>query len=105
VLRQQGSLKRASDYRLREQWLERRARLLERNLLAWLGLGILDVLAGYRERLGRIFVAYAVIVVAFAAIYLLLDIPKDPATTSVPSHVLNAFLVSLTAIHGRVFFK
>ena len=103
ILRQQGLLKRASDYRLREQRLERRAYLLEGNVLAWTGLLLLDLIAGYGERLGRIFVAYGLIVIAFAAAFLISDLVSGHATLTV-QQMLDSLQISLNAVHGRVFF-
>lgn len=103
ALRQQGLLQRASDYRVREQQLERHARWIEGNVLAWVGLGVLELLAGYGERLGRIFVAYALIVLVFAAGFLAADMVAGqiPLTAQ---HALDALQISLNAVHGRVFF-
>lgn len=48
--------------------------------------------------------AYALTLVVFALIYLAIGLPSANAT-SLPNAVGDAFLVSLTAIHGRVFLE
>jgi hypothetical protein len=58
------------------------------------------VLAGYGYRLWRILAAYLIVLVVFAAAFYFLA-PLDHH----PLAMHQAFLVSLTAIHGRVFFE
>jgi hypothetical protein len=99
ALRDQGWLARASDYRIREQQLRRRAQIREGKLTSWLFSCILGLVAGYGERPRRILVAYLAIIVLFATAYLLVGLP-----TGVIPGPLDAFVFSLTSFHGRGFF-
>jgi uncharacterized protein YjbI with pentapeptide repeats len=103
-LQAQGLAEDGDRFAYRAQVLQRRVLWYQGKYGAYLFSLLLAGLAGYGYRLWRIFVVYGLAVVVFAALYFLLGVPKDPAT-AVPGHVLNAFLVSLTAIHGRVFFE
>jgi hypothetical protein len=103
-LQAQGLAEDGDRFAYQAQVLQRSVHWYQGKLGAYLFSWLLAGLAGYGYRLWRIFIVYGLAVILFAALYFLLGIPKDPATT-VPGHVLNAFLVSLTAIHGRVFFE
>jgi len=103
-LQAQGLAEDSDRFAYQAQVLQRVVLRYQRKLGAYLFSWVLAALAGYGYRLRRIFVVYGLAVTVFAVIYFLLGIPTDPATT-MPGHVLNAFLVSLTAIHGRVFFE
>src|SRR5262249_52344862 len=67
ALRSQSMSREAARYRLREQRLERRAQWLERHYGGWLFSALLDLVSGYGEEPGRIFLAYLVVVLGFAA--------------------------------------
>ena len=69
----------------------------------WLISWLLAALAGYGYRLERIIIAYVLIVSAFAAVYFTIGVPGGFPHNSVP--LVDAFQVSITAIHGRVFFE
>jgi hypothetical protein len=99
AMRQQGLLIQSSQFRLREQRLERRALRLERKYGSWLFSGLLDLVAGYGERLGRILVGYLAVIATFATAYLLLG----NGSGLIPGPV-DAFVFSLTSFHGRGFF-
>jgi hypothetical protein len=99
VLHDQGLTADASDYRLREQRLERRAQRREGKLGAWFVSALLDMVAGHGERPGRIFVSYLIVVVAFAAAYLAVGLPSG----LIPGP-LDAVVFSPTSFHGRGFF-
>jgi hypothetical protein len=64
---------------------------------------LLAELAGYGYRLGRILVAYALIVGVFAAAFLASDVVSGQAPLTVPQ-AFDALQISLNAVHGRVFF-
>ena len=104
VLRSQGVNEQADRFAYRAQVLQRTVFLRQRSYGAYLFSLLLAALSGYGYRIWRIFAVYTLLVLAFATLYYWLGIPNDPAT-SVQSHVLNSLLVSLTAIHGRVFFE
>lgn len=105
-LRAQGLNEVADRFIYRAQVCQRRALRSQgiKKFPAYLGSLLLAALSGYGYRIWRIFAAYVLIVGVFAAIYFLLGIPKDPGT-NVQDHAFNALLVSLTAIHRRVFFE
>src|SRR5262249_32801014 len=69
ALRSQGLLIPASNYRLREQVLERKARFLEFSLLGWVFSWLLNLVAGYGERPVRSFVAYLLVLFGFAGAF------------------------------------
>jgi hypothetical protein len=108
VLRSQGLLIPASSYRLREQVLERKARLLEFSLLGWVFSWLLNLVAGYGERPVRSFVAYLLVLFGFAGAYFALGagalaglgLGAHDAITS----PLSALVFSVTSFHGRGFF-
>lgn len=65
---------------------------------AWLFSGFLAVLTGYGFRMGRILVVYALLISGFASMYHVLGNRYPPA---LPWN--DAFVLSITAFHGRVF--
>ena len=101
-LRKIGLLEPAARFRLREQRLERRALLLEFNVLSWFGSSMLDLVCGYGEEPGRIILWYVFTVVGFGCVYWWIT---NNAPTSV-SHLSwdEALVLSLTSFHGRGFF-
>ncbi|HEV8192689.1 MAG TPA: hypothetical protein VGP82_14580 [Ktedonobacterales bacterium] len=62
-----------------------------------------DAPSGYGYRLGRIVVAYALIVGVLAAAFLASDVVSGQAALTVPQ-AFDALQISLNAVHGRVFF-
>jgi hypothetical protein len=108
ALRAQGLLIPAADYRLREQVLERKAKLLEFNLLGWVFSWLLNLVAGYGERPVRAFFAYLLVLFGFASAYFalgsgalnILGLGTHDAITS----PLSALVFSVTSFHGRGFF-
>jgi hypothetical protein len=59
---------------------------------------ILALLAGYGYRMGRIIVAYLLIIMICAGAYFVLGMFYEPHLS-----FLDAILTSVTAFHGRVF--
>jgi hypothetical protein len=106
ALREQGLNEYADRFAYRAQLCQRQVLCRQgvRKWPAYLGSLLLWALSGYGYRIWRIFAAYTLAVLVFAAIFFHTGMPNDPATT-LRDHVLNALLVSLTAIHGRVFFE
>jgi hypothetical protein len=102
ALREQGLVGTASNYRLREQRLERRAQLREGKLVGWLFSALLDLLAGYGERPGRTFVAYLTVVLTFAALYYGVSHSLETQLSKLTWD--EALVLSLTSFHGRGFF-
>lgn len=109
ALRGQGLLIQASDYRLREQVLERKASVLEGKLLGWIFSWLLDLIAGYGERPVRSFVAYLSVLFGFAGAYFAvtngLFTFGSVATTTQPLQWYEAVILSISAFHGRGFFQ
>ncbi len=99
ALRGQGLLIPASNYRLREQVLERKAMLLEFSLLGWVFSWLLYLVAGYGERPVRSFFAYLLVIAGFTTAYLALG-PGEGHVFSIQ----GALVFSLTSFHGRGFF-
>lgn len=104
-LRDTGYFTQASVFRQLERQVERRILLAEYHLVGWLGSWLLDTIAGYGERPGRIFRTYLVAVVAFATAYwsvTRLFPGTDPKTS--PLHWYEALVLSLSSFHGRGLF-
>ncbi len=106
ALREQGLNEHADHFAYRAQLCQSEVfrRQGVKKWPAYLGSLLLWALAGYGYRLWRIFAAYGLVVALFAVFFFVAGIPNDPAKT-MPGHAWDALLVSLTAIHGRVFFE
>ena len=104
ALRAQGLDDAATPYAYRAQALRRKVYWREGSLGRWFFSWLLAALAGYGYKLQRILITYALALSAFALIYFAVGLPGDHATTPI-QHLANAYLVSLTAIHGRTFFE
>jgi hypothetical protein len=105
ALRIQGLLIPAPRYRIREQRLERQAsRLsrLERHYGSWFFSLLLDAVAGYGERPGRIFGAYVTVVSVFAVAYGLVTHLVETKLSKLSWD--ESLVLSLTSFHGRGFF-
>jgi hypothetical protein len=94
---------------LREQIMERKAKLLEFSLLGWIFSWLLNLVAGYGERPVRAFFAYVLVLFGFAGAYLattngLLTFGTGPTTTQ-PLQWYEALILSISAFHGHGFFQ
>ncbi|HEX9068420.1 MAG TPA: pentapeptide repeat-containing protein [Ktedonobacterales bacterium] len=99
ALQAQGMSEPAARYAYRAQVLQRKALWREGKLGRWFFSLALGTLAGYGYRMGRILLAYAVVVGLAAIAYWVLGVlGAGPAL--LPQ---EALLVSVTAFHGRVF--
>lgn len=98
ALQQQGVDEAAARFAYRGRVLERRLAWQHGQRARWLFLALLGLLAGYGYRMGRILIAYLLIIGICAGAYYLLGQQSPP-------HLLphEALLVSVTAFHGRVF--
>jgi uncharacterized protein YjbI with pentapeptide repeats len=103
ALRTQGIPDEADRFAYRAQLCQRKVLRRQRKLGPWLFSWLLAALAGYGYRVERIIIAYVLIVSAFAAIYFTIGVPGGFPHDTVP--LVDAFQVSITAIHGRVFFE
>jgi len=92
-LQEQGMNEEANRFSFRAQVMQRRALYHQRKRGPYLFSLFLSALSGYGYRFGRGFVAYLIVVVAFATAYLLFG-QLDPA---------GAFVASINAFHGRGF--
>ena len=92
----------ANRFDYRAQLMQRGLRFHQRQFGRWLVSWGLALLSGYGYHLGRIFAAYAIVVLAFAALFLLPTVLNGAIPTS--PQAANALQISLNAIHGRVFF-
>jgi hypothetical protein len=105
ALRSQGLLIPASNYRLREQVLERKAKLLEFSLFGWVFSWLLFLVAGYGERPVRSFIAYLLVLFGFAGAYFALGSGAlGIGTHDAIRSPLSALVFSVTSFHGRGFF-
>jgi uncharacterized protein YjbI with pentapeptide repeats len=103
VLRTQGIAEEADCFAYRALICQRNVLRRQRKYGPWLFSWLLAALAGYGYRLERIIIAYVLIVSIFAALYLTIGVPGGfPHGTMT---MVDAFQVSITAIHGRVFFE
>jgi uncharacterized protein YjbI with pentapeptide repeats len=103
ALRAQGIDEHASRYAHRGRELERQALWRTRRYLPWASSTVLSWLSGDGYGLTHVFGTYATIVATFALLYLAFGLPKGhPAAWQRP---IDALWVSVTAIHGRVFFE
>ncbi len=98
ALRTQGLDEEATNVDYRAQVLKRRTLRMRRNYGKWLFSLLLDIIAGYGYRMWRILGTYIVIVSLFAIAYFLLGVYYGQSMS-----LLDAFLTSITAFHGRVF--
>ncbi len=90
----------AARYSHRAKIMERKQRWHQRRLPAYLASGFLALLAGYGYRLGRVLVAYVLVVAVFAGLFWLAGISAHGTLYRFDV----AAQISLNAIHGRVFF-
>ena len=106
----QGLAEDASRFAYRAQVLQRHVYRYQRQASAYVFSWMLAALAGYGYRLRRILIAYALVVLLFAAGYFLAGgiavqaQVQAQAQLSLQQQALDAIQVSLNAIHGRVFF-
>lgn len=99
ALQSQGLSEPAGRYAYRAQVLERKAYLRKGKLGRWFFSLLLGLVAGYGYRMGRIIIAYLLVVGCAAGAYYLCGVLGFGQHFS-PS---EALLVSVTAFHGRVF--
>jgi hypothetical protein len=100
ALQGQGLGEVAARFSYRAKIMERKQRWHQRRLPAYLASGFLELLAGYGYRLGRILVAYVLVVALFAGLFWLAGF----AAHGTVYRFDVAAQISLNAIHGRVFF-
>ncbi len=101
ALQAQGLTEDASRFAYHAQVLQRELYRRQRKVGAYLFSLLIAALSGYGYRLGRILIAYGLSLAVFAAAYF------TAGQWFGAAHLTwyQAILVSLTAIHGRVFFE
>ncbi len=100
ALRSQGLNDQADQFSYQAHVLDRRVSRLHRRPLRYLGSLLLDLIAGYGYRPLRAFITYALVILAFAGLYLLNAQFAAPHLTWDESLVL-----SISSFHGRGFFS
>jgi uncharacterized protein YjbI with pentapeptide repeats len=95
VLRDQGLNEDAARFAFRAQLMQRKVYWYQRKIWKYLGSLFLGLLSGYGYRVGRCFIAYALVIGIFASIYYYLGAHLAPN---------EAIVISMTAFHGRGFF-
>ena len=99
-LRDQGLNEVADHFAYRAQLLQRKVLWREHAYGRWLFSMLLAVLSGYGYRNWRILAAYLLTVSVFALAYFVLGMHYPPHLP-----LDQAFLESITALHGRVFLE
>ena len=99
VLRNQGLNEDASRFAYRAQLMQRKVFWCQRRFGQYLFSLFLDLLAGYGYKPWRSFVAYLIVIAAFAITYFLIGRTVGP-----PLSPLGAWVFSMTSFHGRGFF-
>lgn len=99
VLRNQGFNEEAARFAYRAQLMQRKVFWQQRKFGRYLFSMFLDLLAGYGFKPWRSFLAYLMVISAFAAIYYILGGTVGPVLSP-----LGAFVFSMTSFHGRGFF-
>ncbi len=101
MLRNKGLVAEASVYRLKEQQMRRGLLWGTKHFGAWLISTLLNLIAGYGERIGRTLSIYVVLIFGFAGAYWLGANFFHLESTSMT--VGNALIESFIAFHGRGF--
>jgi hypothetical protein len=99
VLRNQGLNEDASRFAYRAQLMQRKVLWQQRKFGRYLFSMFLDLLAGYGFKPWRSFLAYLIVISAFATTYYILGLTVGPVLSP-----LGAFVFSMTSFHGRGFF-
>ncbi len=100
ALQNQGLNEDASLFAYRAQILQRKVLWKQRHFGKWAFSWLLALVAGYGYRMERILAAYLIIVSVCAVAYFAVGMYYTPHLS-----MLQAFLESITAFHGRVFYE
>ncbi len=104
ALRSQGLSEEADRFTYNAQKLQRDVFDQQRQRGRWLLSWGLALLAGYGYRLWRILAAYGTVLAVFTLVYAMLGV-HSMRDESGARALWDAFLVSLSAIHGRTTFE
>ena len=99
VLRDQGLNEDANRFAYRAQFIQRVVFRRKRKRGQYLGSLFLDLLAGYGYKPIRSFIAYLIVITAFATVYFIISRTAGPVLSP-----LGSFVFSMTSFHGRGFF-
>src|SRR5437660_11700775 len=99
VLRNQGMNELADRFAYRAQVLQRKVFWKQKKIGQYLFSLFLALLAGYGYKPWRAFLAYLLVITAFASVYFALGQTVGPALSP-----LGSFVFSMTSFHGRGFF-
>jgi hypothetical protein len=99
-LGEQGLDDVAARFNYRAQVLQRKTRWMQREFGRWLFSLFLALLTGYGYHMWRIVAAYLLVVSLCAVAYFVIGLYHVPHLT-----LIQAFLESITAFHGRVFYE
>jgi hypothetical protein len=98
--RAQGLHEEADRFAYRAQVLQLQVLRRERHPLRYLGSQLLNLISGFGYRPMRSFIAYVLVILAFAAAYFALGNANGS-----PLQWNEAIVISMTAFHGRGFFS
>jgi len=99
ALQAQGLNEIAAHFAYRAQKLQRVVFRRQRKFGSYLFSGFLDLLAGYGYKPWRSFLAYLLVITAFATAYFIIGHTVGPILSP-----LGSFVFSMTSFHGRGFF-
>lgn len=99
VLRNQGLSEDANRFAYRAQLMQRKVFRHQRKMLHYLGSLFLALLSGYGYKPIRSFLAYLIVILAFATTHFILGRTVGPALSP-----LSSVVFSMTSFHGRGFF-
>jgi hypothetical protein len=100
ALQAKGLDEDAARFAYRAQMLQRKVFWMQQEIGRWFFSFLLALLAGYGYRMWRIIVAYLLVISICAVAYFIMGMYHPPHLT-----VVQAFLESITAFHGRVFYE
>jgi hypothetical protein len=103
ALRDQGLSESATNYRLREMAMQRKAAWYRRKFGVWLLNGSFGIIGGHGEKPLRAFISYTAVIASFAAIYWTIT-NFLRAHGQQPLQWYEAIVLSLSSFHGRGFF-
>ncbi len=99
VLRNQGLNEDAARFAFRAQCMQRKALWLQGKYGQYLFSGFLNLLSGYGYKPVRCFIAYLLVILAFATAYFIIGHTVWPILSP-----LGSVVFSMTSFHGRGFF-
>jgi hypothetical protein len=96
ALRSQGLTAPATRYHFRAEIMDRKALWHRRRYGRWLFSWLLGTFAGYGDYIGRLFITYGAVIVAFA-----LAMYAFSARAPSPDSIGDVLILSVTSFHGR----